>query len=218
MEALLETRLWVAEVVADAYRLSVSSRQLRKEPSPRQAEPDSSGAGAGTVFLKTISWPAGILKIGNGGSTGAPTYIRSTMWTAGTTPELVVDDYAWVHPVGPMSFLAASVSGHGVLSHDAETKDLNLIIQGNFSIGSDGAIDADGKGYPASTGPGTMSVGLTNGSGGAGYGGEGGHGTNATAWKGGPCLWQHNRSRRHGQRGLEHRNRGRRDPAEDSSG
>lgn len=141
--------------------------------------------GAGTVYRKTISWPPGIVSMANGGSAGAPTYVRSSMWTDGTVPDLLVNDYALAHPVGPITFHAVEVSGNGVISHDAGTTSLRLAVEGNLSILADGSINANGRGYAAGTGPGTMNVALTGGSGGAGYGGEGGHGSNVTAWRGG---------------------------------
>ena len=102
--------------------------------------------GAGTIYVMTKSWPLGWLSITNGGSIGAVTYLRDTMWPSGTLADVDIKGYATVYPVKPLTLRSLTVADHAVLGQDAETTDFQLAVQDNLTIAADGAINCAGRG------------------------------------------------------------------------
>lgn len=117
--------------------------------------------GAGTVYLKpTVG--LGTLLIDNFGSAG-----EGTEFT------------------GHQSYSVNLISRRGgMVSHKHADGSLELSIDGDVTVESDGLISADFRGYPADTGPGAAVVGVW--AGGAGHGGAGRDSGNQTP--GGDCY------------------------------
>ncbi len=133
----------------------------------------ANAGGAGTIYSRAATASAGVLVIDNGGLSGTNTPL--------STPEafyLTVSGQAVASPLSsaPALLLSSLVvdSGGGVTCLAGQTN-LDLTVLGQATVGTNGWISADGKGYNgANGGPGAGL--MTNGysGSGAGYGGAGG--------------------------------------------
>ncbi|MGC4044820.1 MAG: hypothetical protein QM758_13590 [Armatimonas sp.] len=79
---------------------------------------------------------------------------------------------------GSHAFTSLRVENNGIVTHSAKSEanfsnGMNLSVAGDCSIDFGSAIDATGKGWPASEGPGAGINSVSEGGGGAAYGGEG---------------------------------------------
>ena len=106
--------------------------------------------GAGTVYFRASAADAAVLVVDNGGVSGEVTEL---------TGDVHVDSLI----VGPGAKLGPAPGDPS----------LHLIVAGDATVQSDAAVDANGRGHPANSGPGAGSNGGGGGDGGAGHGGAG---------------------------------------------
>ena len=148
--------------------------------------------GAGTVYTKSDAENWGVLRIDNGGDSGALTPLTApytfdeVMVRNEGALELSIADILDTHlltiAAGGFVYLQTTetvenvhVESGGTLSHLSEEAGFDLTVTGNLTVDAGGAISADGKGYRASTGPGAGASASSAG-GGGGYGGSGARG------------------------------------------
>jgi hypothetical protein len=127
--------------------------------------------GAGTIYLKANSQPAGTLLVDNCGLSGTNTPLSQTI---GLGTNLVVSGGAIAEAQGPLPFFSnVVVSAGSALTGRALDTNLSLGILGDLRVESGGALFVDAKGYSRANGPGA-GASLSNQGAGAGYGGIGG--------------------------------------------
>ena len=137
-----------------------------------------SAGGAGTIYTGAVSAPSGSVVVDNGGLSGAGTLLA--------TPEafnLTISGAAVVYPTPQTPALLVSsllVDSGGGLTYLSGETNLDLTVVGSATVGSNGWITADGRGYSGTnggSGAGLMPYGYI-GTGG-GYGGMGGSSLNS---------------------------------------
>lgn len=126
--------------------------------------------GAGTLYTQANSQSVGDLLLDNTGRTNA-------METPITTPvayRLTLTNVT-AYATNALTLSGLRVSTNGLLTHPFKGPRLQVLVQGNAVVEAGGVIGAEGRGYPANTGPGAGSGGISWGSSGsgAGHGGQG---------------------------------------------
>ncbi|AQQ72307.1 hypothetical protein SMSP2_02690 [Limihaloglobus sulfuriphilus] len=149
--------------------------------------------GAGTVYMKNNSDTYGTVSMDNNANTNTRSYIDTE-----SEFDLHVANGAMPAIVGLLTANDVTVDAGGIITHTAESKDINIDMHGDMLVKTgglihanatitiaggtvvepDGNISANGKGYINQQGPGagTGTRNETNGGGGGGaYGGNGGN-------------------------------------------
>jgi hypothetical protein len=126
--------------------------------------------GAGTLYTQANSQSVGDLLLDNTGRTNA-------METPITTPvayRLTLTNVT-AYATNALTLSGLRVSTNGLLTHPFQGPRLQVLVQGNAVVEAGGVIGAEARGYPANTGPGAGSGGISWGSSGsgAGHGGQG---------------------------------------------
>jgi len=136
--------------------------------------------GAGTVYSKGASNSVGQVVVDNGGSNGTNTPLSSP-----ETFDLTILGGAVVNPSGPALMLSSLLVDSGAnLTHLNTQSNLDLIVLGHTTIGTNGSIAINGKGFSGSNGgPGAGLMASGSSGSGGGYGGPGG--TSAAGTPGG---------------------------------
>jgi hypothetical protein len=148
--------------------------------------------GAGTVYMKKNADQFGLVSMDNNANTNTRSYIDTE-----SEFDLYVTNGAMPAIVGLLTANDVTVDAGGIITHTAESKDINMdmhgdllvktgglihanatmAISGGAAVEPDGNISANGKGYINEQGPGagTGTRNDTDGGGGGGaYGGNGG--------------------------------------------
>ncbi len=126
---------------------------------------NATAGGAGTIYTRPTAQSSGNLLIYNGALAG----YESTNISSGTFYNVTIDNATLSHS----------------RNDDAETYQMNITVENNLSVDTDGAISVDARGYSAGNGPGAGGEGAYDyGSAGGAYGGESGIGSDTSARSG----------------------------------
>lgn len=126
--------------------------------------------GAGSIYRKLNSDPAGDLVLNNGGNAGA-----LTPFSVPANTRLVLSGGATFHPTGPLDVVSLRLAEGATLTHLNSQSGLTVTVAQDLTVAAGAAINVDALGYPVGNdpGPGAGAEGGCCGGGGA-HGGNGG--------------------------------------------
>ena len=125
--------------------------------------------GAGTILRRSSLLPAGSLLVDNAGHAGMPTPVQPE----GAFDSVTISGEAVAQVLSALAAGSLLVADGGTLSCREGEALPEIVVTGDLTIQAGGAINADGKGHPAATGPGAGGSSSVRAAG-AGHGGIGG--------------------------------------------